>query len=76
MNKHSAREILCSFADCYQHLVGSVQRVTVVDTAADGTSLVGHTKSYCQVLLCRWRSSARNRSLHTSRYAACSGAGT
>lgn len=41
--------VVDSFTDCYQHLVGSVQRVTVVDTAADGFSLVGHTKSYCQV---------------------------
>jgi tRNA A37 methylthiotransferase MiaB len=42
-------QVVDSFADCYQHLVGTVQRVTVVDTAADGISLVGHSKSYCQV---------------------------
>jgi len=33
----------------YEHLVGSVKRVWVVDTAADGYHLVGHTKSYVQV---------------------------
>ena len=42
-------QVVDSFTDCYQHLVGTVQRVTVVDTAADGVSLVGHSKSYCQV---------------------------
>lgn len=33
----------------YAHLVGSRQRCWVVDTAADGHHLVGHTKSYIQV---------------------------
>ena len=36
----------------YEHLVGSVKRVWVVDTAADGYHLVGHTKSYVQVCVC------------------------
>ncbi|GIL63707.1 hypothetical protein Vafri_17597 [Volvox africanus] len=35
----------------YEHLVGTRQRVVVVDTAADGHHLVGHTRSYAQVLL-------------------------
>ncbi|EIE26794.1 hypothetical protein COCSUDRAFT_35241 [Coccomyxa subellipsoidea C-169] len=39
------------FGDCYQRLVGSLQRVCVVELAADGRHLVGHTKSYIQVLL-------------------------
>lgn len=42
-------KVVDSFDDCYDALVGSVQRVTVVDIAADGTSLVGHTSSYAQV---------------------------
>lgn len=29
--------------------VGTVQRAVVVDTAADGVSLVAHTRSYTQV---------------------------
>ena len=40
-----------SFGDCYSDLVGSRQRLTVVEVAADGRSLVGHTKGYVQV----WR---------------------
>ncbi len=36
------------FGDCYQRLVGSLQRVCVVELAADGRHLVGHTKSYIQ----------------------------
>ncbi len=39
-----------SFTASYQHLVGTVQRVCVTDTAADGHHLVAHTKSYVQVL--------------------------
>lgn len=41
-------KVVDSFYSCYSSLVGSVQRVTVVDVAADGTSLVGHTKAYAQ----------------------------
>ena len=33
----------------YAALVGSVQRCCVVDTAADGVHLVGHSRSYTQV---------------------------
>ena len=40
-----------SFTASYQHLVGTVQRVCVTDTAADGHHLVAHTKSYVQVLV-------------------------
>ena len=40
-----------SWTDVYQGLVGKTLRCTVVDTAADKTSLVGHSKSYAQVLL-------------------------
>ncbi|KAG1666851.1 hypothetical protein FOA52_009475 [Chlamydomonas sp. UWO 241] len=40
-----------SWTDPYAHLLGSCVRVWVVDTAADGVKLVGHTKSYVQVLL-------------------------
>lgn len=35
----------------YQDLVGRVVKVWVTDVAADGIHLVGHTKSYVQVLL-------------------------
>ena len=38
-----------SWTDCYEHLVGTTQRVMVVDTAADGYHLVGHTTTYAQV---------------------------
>lgn len=38
-----------SFDDIYEDIVGQTLRVTVVDHAADGTSLVGHTKNYTQV---------------------------
>ena len=37
----------------WDHLVGSVQRVWVVDVATDGEKLVGHTRDYAQVLLPR-----------------------
>jgi hypothetical protein len=33
------------------HLVGKTERVWVSDIAKDGTSLVGHTKNYTQILL-------------------------
>ena len=35
----------------WDHLVGTIQRVWVVDVAADGRKLVGHTRDYAQVLL-------------------------
>ena len=34
--------------DTHAHLVGTRQRVAVVERAADGRSLVGHTKCYAQ----------------------------
>lgn len=37
------------FGNCYKHFVGSLQRVCIVELAADGRRLVGHTKSYIQV---------------------------
>jgi hypothetical protein len=40
-----------TWTDAYTALVGTVQRCSVVEVAADGASLVGHTKSYTQVLL-------------------------
>ncbi len=40
-----------SWTDVYQGLVGRTLRCMVVDTAADRVSLVGHSKSYAQVLL-------------------------
>jgi hypothetical protein len=40
-----------SWKDSYAPLVGSLQRCSVVDIAADSASLVGHTKAYTQVLL-------------------------
>ena len=33
----------------YEHLIGTLKRVWVVDVATDGHHLVGHTKSYVQV---------------------------
>ncbi|KAK9839714.1 hypothetical protein WJX81_008306 [Elliptochloris bilobata] len=39
------------FGDAHAHLLGTRQRVVVVERAADGRSLVGHTKCYAQVLL-------------------------
>lgn len=41
--------IVDSFGDIYNDLVGQILRVTVVDHAADGSSLVGHSKNYTQV---------------------------
>eukprot|EP01025_Chloroclados_australasicus_P031033 TRINITY_DN3131_c0_g1_i1.p1 TRINITY_DN3131_c0_g1~~TRINITY_DN3131_c0_g1_i1.p1 ORF type:complete len:530 (+),score=31.12 TRINITY_DN3131_c0_g1_i1:150-1739(+) len=43
--------VVDSFHGCYDHMVGQVLKVVVVDVAADGKSLVGHTKNYTQVLL-------------------------
>lgn len=40
-----------SFDGCYDHLIGRVLKVWVVDIAADRFHLVGHSKSYVQVLL-------------------------
>ena len=37
-----------SFTDAHAELVGTTQRVCVVDVAADGTSLVAHTSQYKQ----------------------------
>jgi len=39
------------FTDAHSHLVGTVQRVAVVEEAADGVHLVGHNKAYEQVLV-------------------------
>ena len=39
------------FADAHAHLVGTVQRVAVVEEAADGVHLVGHNKAYEQILV-------------------------
>lgn len=52
--KARSREVTAlvdSWEDAYQHLVGTAQRCWVVDVAADGHHLVGHTKTYAQVLL-------------------------
>lgn len=40
-----------SFDDGYDALVGEEMKVWVMDTAADGKHLVGHSKSYTQILL-------------------------
>jgi len=40
-----------SWTDVYDGLVGRRLTCTVVDTAADKVSLVGHSKSYAQILL-------------------------
>ena len=52
--KARSREITIevdSWRNAYDHLVGTIQQCCVVDIAADKTSLVGHTKTYAQVLL-------------------------
>jgi threonylcarbamoyladenosine tRNA methylthiotransferase CDKAL1 len=52
--KERSREVTTlvdSWTDSYSHLVGTKQRVSIVDVAADGRSLVGHTKGYVQVLI-------------------------
>eukprot|EP01006_Ploeotia_vitrea_P013386 TRINITY_DN35065_c0_g1_i1.p1 TRINITY_DN35065_c0_g1~~TRINITY_DN35065_c0_g1_i1.p1 ORF type:complete len:545 (+),score=55.37 TRINITY_DN35065_c0_g1_i1:45-1679(+) len=36
---------------CYDHMVGTVQRVWITEHAHDGFHLVGHTKNYVQVLV-------------------------
>jgi len=36
------------FTDCYDRMLGSLQRVCVVEVAADSRRFVGHTKSYAQ----------------------------
>ena len=38
-----------AFTDAHAGLVGTRQRVCVVDVASDGTSLVAHTMQYKQV---------------------------
>lgn len=51
--KRRSRE-LTKYIESYRphdHLVGTTQRVWVTDVAKDKVSLVGHTKSYVQVLL-------------------------
>jgi threonylcarbamoyladenosine tRNA methylthiotransferase CDKAL1 len=52
--KARSREIsieVDSWTDAYTKLIGTVHRCCIVDTAADGVSLVGHNKTYAQVLL-------------------------
>lgn len=52
--KQRSREISAlveSWTESHASLIGSMQRCTVVDVAADGESLVGHTKGYVQLLL-------------------------
>lgn len=52
--KRRSREISTlveSWTDSYEAYVGTVQRCMIIEKAADGTSLVGHTKSYAQVLI-------------------------
>jgi len=51
--KRRSRELTAYIESYMPHgaLLGSEQRVWVTDIAKDGTSLVGHTKSYVQVLL-------------------------
>lgn len=52
--KQRSREITAlvdSWSDSHVALVGTLQKCTVVDVAADGKLLVGHTKGYIQVLL-------------------------
>jgi len=52
--KARSREITSlveSWTDAHAALVGTAQRCCVIDTAADGLFLVGHSKSYAQVLI-------------------------
>ncbi|KAI8113556.1 hypothetical protein M9435_003554 [Picochlorum sp. BPE23] len=52
--KTRSREITAevdSWTDAYKHLMGRIVRCCVVDTAADKVSVVGHSKTYAQVLL-------------------------
>ena len=49
--KQRSREVTAlveSFTDVHDALVGTLQRVCVVDTAADGVSLVAHTSCHVQ----------------------------
>ena len=39
------------FDDAHANLVGTVQRVAIVEMAADGHHLVGHNKAYAQILV-------------------------
>ncbi len=50
--KRRSRELAAEVDGCgdvYSGLIGTTQRVVVVDVAADGRHLVGHTRSYAQV---------------------------
>lgn len=51
--KNRSRQLTSLFESFtpYEKLEGRVERVWVTDTASDGIHLVGHTKSYVQVLL-------------------------
>eukprot|EP00271_Cylindrocystis_brebissonii_P022639 TRINITY_DN8790_c0_g1_i1.p1 TRINITY_DN8790_c0_g1~~TRINITY_DN8790_c0_g1_i1.p1 ORF type:complete len:899 (+),score=109.62 TRINITY_DN8790_c0_g1_i1:300-2996(+) len=51
--KRRSREVTALFEsfESYTGMEGRVEQVWVIDTAADGRHLVGHTKSYVQVLL-------------------------
>jgi threonylcarbamoyladenosine tRNA methylthiotransferase CDKAL1 len=52
--KERSREVTTlvdSWLNSYSHLVGTQQRVSIVDVAADGRRLVGHTKGFIQVLI-------------------------
>lgn len=52
--KQRSREItkeVDSWTHVYEHLMGKVLKCMVVDTAADKVSVVGHSKSYAQILL-------------------------
>jgi threonylcarbamoyladenosine tRNA methylthiotransferase CDKAL1 len=52
--KQRSREItreVDSWTHVYEHLMDQVLKCTVVDTAADKVSVVGHSKSYAQILL-------------------------
>lgn len=54
VKKNRTRELTVlneSHDHVYDYLLGTVQKVWVVDRAPDGVKLVGHTKSYVQVLL-------------------------
>ena len=49
--KKRSREVTAlvdSFTDSYTQLIGTHTRIWVVDTAADGHHLVGHSKTYVQ----------------------------
>ena len=44
-------KLVDSFTDCYDELVGSVELISIVDWATDKMHLVGHSKTYAQVLV-------------------------